>query len=125
MIKRILLSLILVGGIVMSISLPAQARDILNPACSSGDAGSSAVCTAANPSKNPVIEDLGKITLIIAFVAGAAAIIMILVGSIQYIISDGDSNKVNSAKNTIIYALVGLLVVALSATIIEFVVNKL
>ena len=109
----------------MAGSLSASATDVLAPACSGGDTGNSAVCTGANPTSNPVISTLKKVTYIVAYVTGAAAVIMILVGSIQYVISNGDSNRVNNAKNTIIYSLVGVAVVAASASIIEFVLNKI
>jgi len=118
----------------MANPLSAQAADILGSSAQCGSAGagtgSSAVCTddataQGNPSNNPVVDKLENIATIVAIIAGAAAIILLLVGSIQYITSNGDSNKISNAKNTIIYALVGIVVVALAATIIEFVVNQL
>lgn len=56
---------------------------------------------------------------ILSYVIGLAAIIMLLVSAYKYISSGGDSNKVTSAKKTLIYVVVGLLVAALS----QFIVN--
>jgi len=130
MIKRIIFSLLLVISFFAASSLSAQAgSNIVGTVCNgNNNTGSSAVCTDthnANTSTNPVIDRFQKITLIVAYVAGAAAVIMILAGSLKYITAAGDSNKVSSAKNTIIYALVGLIIIVLAASIINFVVSKI
>ena len=52
-----------------------------------------------------------------AIIVGVVAIIMIIVGGFRYITSGGDSSKVGSAKNTIIYAIIGLILVALAQII--------
>lgn len=59
-----------------------------------------------------------------SWIVGVASVIMIIVGGFKYVTSSGDSNSVNSAKNTILYALVGLVVVALAQVIVRFVLNK-
>jgi hypothetical protein len=68
---------------------------------------------------------LGLIVNIIALVAGAAAVLLILVSSIKYITSAGDANKVGSAKNTIIYVLIGIVVIVAARTILIYVINKI
>jgi hypothetical protein len=133
MIKRILLPLLLVSFCIMTTSLSVQAvgKDILGPGADCGGnngTGSSAVCTdtsTVDSTANPIVDRLQKITLIIAFVAGAAAILIILVSSIRYITSAGDSNQISSAKNAIIYALVGIIVIVLATSIIEFVFSRI
>jgi hypothetical protein len=134
MIKRLLASLLLVCCCLLATPLSAQAKDILGSSAQCNNAssgtGNSAICTddataQSNPNDNPVIDKLQDIATIVEIVAGAAAVILLLIGSIQYITSGGDPNKVSSAKNTIIYALVGVVVIVLAAAIIEFVVNKL
>jgi len=139
MIRRILFLLLLISCCSVVVPLAAQAApapkgvNLLGPGsdCTgSNGTGSSAVCTdtkSANQNKqaNPVADRLKKITNIVAFAAGAAAILIMLVGSIQYITSDGDSNQISSAKQTIIYALIGLVVIVLAVSIIEFVLNKI
>ncbi len=56
---------------------------------------------------------------------GVIAVIMIMVGGLKYITSSGDSNTLNSAKNTILYALVGVVVAVLAQVIVRFVLKKL
>lgn len=58
---------------------------------------------------------------ILSIVIGAAAIIMILVSGMRYITSGGDSNKISTAKTTLIYALVGVIIAALAQALVHFV----
>lgn len=69
----------------------------------------------------------GVITTIIdifSVVVGVVAVIMIIVAGFKYITSGGDSSKVSSAKTTLIYALVGLVIVALAQFIANFVLTN-
>jgi hypothetical protein len=61
---------------------------------------------------------------IVSVIVGVVAVIMIVFGGLKYITSGGDSSNVSSAKNTIIYAIVGLVVVALAQFIVRFVLDK-
>lgn len=57
-------------------------------------------------------------------IAGMVAVIFIIIGGIQYSGSAGDPNKVTGAKNTLTYAIIGLVVVALSLLIVNFVIGQ-
>jgi cytochrome bd-type quinol oxidase subunit 2 len=59
-----------------------------------------------------------------SLIVGVVAVIMIIVGGLKYITSGGDSGNVTGAKNTILYAVIGLVVVALSQFIVRFVLSK-
>lgn len=61
---------------------------------------------------------------IFSLVVGVVAVIMIIIGGFKYITSGGDSGNVSSAKNTIMYALIGLIIVALAQIIVRFVLQK-
>lgn len=61
---------------------------------------------------------------IFSLVVGVVAVIMIIIGGLKYITSSGDSNNITSAKNTILYAIIGLVVVALAQFIVKFVLGK-
>lgn len=87
----------------------------------------SPVCTA-DGSTNPVSGKNGvliKVTNLIAIAGGIAAVIIIIIGGLQYVLSTGDATRTNSAKNTILYALIGLVVILVARTIITFILNKL
>ena len=47
---------------------------------------------------------------------------MMIIGGIRYVISNGDSSQITSAKNTIMYAVIGLVVALLAYAIVNFIV---
>jgi cytochrome bd-type quinol oxidase subunit 2 len=61
---------------------------------------------------------------IFSLVVGIVAVIMIIVGGFKYITSNGDSGSISSAKTTIMYAIIGLVVVAFAQLIVQFVLDK-
>jgi hypothetical protein len=61
---------------------------------------------------------------IFSVIVGIVAVIMIIFGGFKYITSGGDSGNISSAKNTIIYAIIGLVVVALAQFLVQFVLDK-
>ncbi len=71
-----------------------------------------------------VQELIASVINILSWVVGIAAVIMIMIGGFKYIISQGDSNNISSAKNTILYAVIGLVVALFAQLIVKFVINK-
>lgn len=71
---------------------------------------------------NAVIQ---RIINIFSIVVGAVSVIMIIIGGFRYIISGGDSTGVSGAKNTILYAIVGLVIVLFSQVLVRFVIANL
>lgn len=61
---------------------------------------------------------------IFSLVVGVVSVIMIIIGGLKYITSGGDSGNVTGAKNTILYAVIGLVIVALAQVIVRFVLNR-
>lgn len=61
---------------------------------------------------------------IISIIVGFVAVVMIIWGGMKYVTSGGESGKITSAKNTIMYALIGLVVVALAQFIVRFVLKQ-
>jgi type IV secretory pathway ATPase VirB11/archaellum biosynthesis ATPase len=64
------------------------------------------------------------ITNVLLFVIGAISVIMIIIGGLRYVISGGNSSNVTAAKNTILYAIVGLLVALFAYAMINFVLTN-
>lgn len=100
--------------------------------CNDGNANGSTVCNDKNQtqttSNNSIYGPNGiisKIANIIALIVGVAAVIVIIIAGIQYMLSTGDPTKVNNAKNAILYAIVGLVITVLARTLVVFVVGKL
>src|SRR5690606_23143987 len=59
------------------------------------------------------------------FIIGAVAVIMIIFGGFRYVISGGNAASVTAAKNTILYAIIGIIIALLSYAIIDFVLDNL
>lgn len=57
-------------------------------------------------------------------IVGLLAVIFIIVGGFQYITSSGDAAKATKAKNTILYAVIGLVIALLAYAIVNFVIEK-
>lgn len=92
-----------------------------------GKASDSTVCSTT-PGGDPVSGPNGiihKVTMIIATIAGIAAVIVMVTGGITYITSNGEADAVSRAKKTIIFAAVGLVVIVLGQTIINLVLSRI
>jgi hypothetical protein len=60
---------------------------------------------------------------VLLFIIGAISVIMLIIGGIRYTISAGDSGNVTAAKNTILYAIVGLIIAFLAFAIVNYVLG--
>lgn len=70
-----------------------------------------------------LMDAITSIIKVILFIVGALAVVMIIYSGIQYLLSAGDSAKVEKAKNTIMYAIVGLVVAIAAYAIVTWVVS--
>ena len=68
---------------------------------------------------------VSDVTNTLLFITGALAVIMIIWGGIRYAISGGNSNSVTAAKNTILYAIVGLIIAFLSFAAVNWILSIL
>ena len=66
-----------------------------------------------------------QITNTVLYIVGIIAVIMLIIGGIRYVISGGDSKKVTDAKNTVLYAIIGLVICFFSYAIVNFVITSL
>lgn len=128
MIKRLkilLVSLITSGLIFIPALVPEVAHadsNNTNALCHGASLSvSSGSCTDTSNSINNIIT---WVLNIFSIIVGIAAVIMIVIGGLKYTISGGDSTRVSGAKDTILFAIVGLVVVALAQIIVHFVLNN-
>lgn len=66
-----------------------------------------------------------QITNTILYIIGIIAVIVLIIGGIKYVVSGGDSKKVTDAKNTVLYAIIGLVIAFLAFAIVNFVISAL
>lgn len=84
---------------------------------------SSSICGAVKQDDAPDI--IKNVINTILIVLGMVAVIMIVIGGIRYTLSNGDASSVKGAKDTILYAVVGLVIAILSFAIVNFVLGQL
>jgi hypothetical protein len=77
-----------------------------------------------NDSTGASVSNLAaKIVNVFSIIVGAAAVIMIIYAGFRYITSGGSSERIGNAKTTLIYAIIGLVVVALAQILVHFVIS--
>ncbi len=125
--KRLLRTLALSIGLVGLIALPVGAATTEESLCTgAGGTYSAGGCNAQGTQKVGSVGDLiSNVTNIILFITGAIAVIMIIVGGIRYVVSGGDGKAATDARNTVVYAAVGLIVAFLSWGAVQFVIRQL
>ncbi len=132
-----------ISALVVSLSLAAPIALVAAPTSVGASAVTSGLCegiTSAESTTGEGVRDesclndadsTGRVNRIIrivinliSLIVGVVSVIMIIIGGFKYITSGGDSGNVTSAKNTIMYALIGLVIVALAQLIVRFVLNR-
>ena len=107
-----------------AISDPFQAN------CNDSDTKATTFCkNAKEETKNRYLvygdkSLLVQIAQFIVFLTGAISVIMIIIGGFRYVVSGGDSASVKSAKDTILYAVVGLIIAVSCQFIVSFVLSS-
>lgn len=134
--RRFSLALASLGSIFLLFSAPVLAQDSLsnnadiqNGLCAGANFNfdTSGGCTGGS-SQEAVAKLNNLIRYIIntlSAIVGVVAVIMIIIGGFRYITSGGTDTSVASAKNTILYAIIGLIIVALAQILVRFVLNKI
>ena len=76
-------------------------------------------------SSSTLMDQLQLILNVALGVIGFVAVVMIVIGGLQYTTSSGDAGKVTKAKNTIMYGVIGLVVALLAFAIVNFVLTNI
>ncbi|MGZ6004951.1 MAG: hypothetical protein ACXWLH_02255 [Candidatus Saccharimonadales bacterium] len=95
--------------------------------------GKSSVCADKSKSQDATGNNslygkdgiLSKAITILDIVIGAASVIMIIIGGFKFVLSGGDASNVNSARNTVLYAIIGVVIAVSGQIIVKFVLNRL
>lgn len=81
-------------------------------------------CSGGTDATDRINRLIHTIINLLSVLVGVVAVIMIIVGGFRYITSGGSDTGVTGAKNTILYAIIGLVIVALAQILVRFVLNK-
>jgi hypothetical protein len=98
--------------------------------CTTGELSimAGAECAQANGTRGDLFAQGGIFQTIantLIFLVGAVAVLFLIIGGLRYVVSNGDPKNVEAAKNTILYAIVGVVVAILSFAAVQFVINSL
>ncbi len=117
--KQILLLIVLVIGGVFLMSTPGVSALTLREGA---EAARCDGCPADLFGDTGVFK---QITNTLIYIVGIIAVIMLVFGGIKYVVSGGDAKKVTDAKNTVLYAIIGLVIAFVSYAIVTFVISAL
>jgi hypothetical protein len=126
--KKVLQSLLLVPVITLGVSLalPALAPTNANAAFEGGIGNGANSAKGAGQQDN-LDGDTGvfkTVTNVMLYIIGAVSVIMLIIGGIRYVVSGGESGAVTNAKNTILYAVVGIIVAIVAYALVNFVITS-
>jgi hypothetical protein len=105
------------------VAAPAGAQSPEQSACQgSGGTWSGTTCSQGTRTVTGTIKNVGNI---IVFITGAISVLMIIIGGLRYVTSGGDQGGITGAKNTILYAVIGLIVSVMAYAIVNFVLTNI
>jgi len=116
-IKTIIVAFIIAITGSLALAPAAGALDPLEEQCSDPNS-TSTICKNKDENINDVIKTVVNVLL---FIVGIISVLMIIIGGIMYATSAGDSGAVGKAKNTIMYAVVGLIVAFVAFAVVNWV----
>ncbi len=130
LVKKISQGILLVPALVLGLSFVGP---VASAACEDGSLTIGCGADSAQGSGTPTslfgTDGQGglfqTIVNIMLFLVGAIAVIMLILGGIRYVVSGGDQNQVTGAKNTILYAVIGIVVAILAYAVVNFVIAGL
>lgn len=119
--STIIATLALLVGIAapLAVATPVYASNESALCEGSGGTWRNGACTSADG--RTVTGTLQQLTDVLIFLIGAIAVIMIIIGGLRYVTSSGDQSALASAKNTILYSVVGLIVAFMAYAIVRFI----
>lgn len=118
--KKLLVAAILSLGMVFT---PLIAQTALAIDLFPGNVCSGADCSAVKASDTELANRVQNIINIALMIAGAVAVIMVVIGGLRMISANGRPGDLESGRMTVIWAVVGIIVVILSSAIVNFVVD--
>jgi hypothetical protein len=108
------------------VPLNNASADVLNSdACSGLNELQGSDSSSCSSSGGSTISNIIKLVInVLSLVVGFAAVLMIMIGGFKFITSGGESSNVASGRNTILYSLIGLIIVALAQIIVHFTLHN-
>lgn len=132
MLRKIILSLSVALAIIAPLAFAGgayAAEGIQQNLCAGANLNVNTDCNSGGitdaQAQQRINDILHSVINLFSLVVGIVSVIMIIFGGLKYITSGGDSGNVGNAKNTILYAIIGIVIVALAQFIVRFVLTKI
>lgn len=125
--NKMLTNIILVTAFFAPMAVPATVLAICDSNASINSCLDEGTCTGAQcyADADTLVNKNVRLALnLFSWIVGIISVIMIIAAGLKYVTSGGDATKTASSKDTILYALVGLVIVLIAQLIVRFVVNK-
>lgn len=122
-IRAFILTAMTLAGLIAVPALPVYAQTCSGAPADCISQGESKVSNNGPDGGASLQDSIKTIVNVMLFILGAIAVIMIIVGGIRYATSGGDASQTKAAKDTILYAVIGLVVAILAYAIVNFVVG--
>lgn len=122
--KKYISALLITAGLAVLVVSPALVLATPADDACAGITAAGGTCDSGDAAKAGFEKIITTVIDILSVIVGAAAVIMIIIGCFRYVISGGDSSGVSGAKNTIMYAIIGLIVVLFAQVIVAFVYSS-
>lgn len=123
--KRILTLLVAIVTVFsLNVLVPAVSLAATSTSTVCETLGGGVDCTSAPVNSVDIWDIIRRITDIVTLLVGIVAVIMIVMGGFKFITSGGDAAKAKSARSTIMYAIAGLVVVAIAQLIVNVVLKQ-
>ena len=109
-----------VGGGIAKAALNGAAGE----ACQT--ASSNPLCKPPGGTTNkdfPVLKTINKVTMLLSVVAGVTAVLYIIYGGLRFILSKGDPQGIANARGTVLYGVIGLVIIVVAQALISFVIG--
>lgn len=118
-------ALIMSFGFLGATANASNIEAVCNGVQIAGGANCADLGTDNDTTSSSIDHVVSTVVNILSWIVGIVAVIMVIIGGLFFVISSGDSTKTAKARNTIIYALVGLVIVALAQIIVHFVLKTI
>ena len=112
------------GGGGAAAGAPVNVADAVCGGASLNASATARVCPTSDTTDSTLNNVIKTVINLFSLLVGFISVVMIIFGGFKYITSGGDSGKITGAKNTILYALIGLVVVAVAQVIVRVVLVK-
>ena len=121
--KNKLVNIIMTASFAFAVGLGLIAPVVLSQPVGALGARIGAEEAKGDEQKDDVQASFRDITNILLYIVGAVSVIMLVIGGIRYTISNGDQGAIKGAKDTILYAVIGIIVALLAFAIVNFVLT--